>query len=82
MNPADLSIWRALGGGGYYPQVLMAYDASNRLEYVGFAERGAAETDSKWRIWNLTYTGQLLTSEKSSLPDVKWSERATTVVYA
>lgn len=81
MNPADLSIYRALGGGGYYPQIQMAYDSSNRLEYIGIAERGAATSGSKWRIWKNTYTGQLLTSETTSLPDQIWDNRVS-LTYA
>ena len=77
MNPADLSTWKALGGGGYYPTIRQDYDASGFLVYVGMAERGSATSAAVWRIYRLTYTGSNLTLIQTSLPQQIWDDRAT-----
>jgi hypothetical protein len=95
MNPPDLATWLAFTSFAskvfgtnssfqlqFFPQVLYEYDGSNNLIYVGLAPRGALTSDAIWIIWNLTYTSGNLTSQKSSIPKVKWDDRATTVTYA
>ena len=36
--------------------MLTAEDASNRLEYVGFAYPGALSSEAKWQIYKLEYS--------------------------
>ena len=38
-------------------QILIAYDGSDNIEYVGNAKPGAATSESVWRIKKLTYSG-------------------------
>lgn len=95
MNPESLAIWRAyhsraLGGGTtggtllgqFYPQVLYDYDGTGKLIYVGIGSRGALTSDANWMIWKLTYSGDNVVSQKSSLPQQIWDNRATSVTYA
>ena len=60
--------------------VLLAYDGSDNLEYVGFAKAGTASSAKGWSIIKLAYTGTLLTSVKYANGDPTnshvWDDRA------
>lgn len=86
MNPEAFAIWRSfspstdLGGTStstsqFFPQVLRDYDANGLMIYVGIAPRGAATSDALWIIWKIGYTGNNLTSEKTSVPQSIWDNR-------
>ena len=57
------------------------YDGSNNPIYVGEAESGSGESELKWRIKKLTYTGSNVTQidwcEGSEGFKYKWSERTS-----
>jgi hypothetical protein len=57
------------------------YNASNNPIYVGEAETGSGESDEKWRIKKLTYSGSNVTQidwcEGSEGFKYKWSERTS-----
>jgi len=54
----------------------IAYDSSNRPEYVGIADQGAANSDAAWRIEKLTYDANgSVTQSRFSQPDQVWNDR-------
>ena len=64
--------------------VNLAYDGSNKVEYVGYASPGSAGTDAAWQIQKLTYdTGNLATVRFAGKAQFNqaWDSRAS-LTYA
>lgn len=56
-------------------QMRVAYNASNQEEYIGYAGRGVASSESKWLLQKLTYTSGLITLRQIAYDS--WDNRAT-----
>ena len=69
--------------GGVCPIVRFYYDASSRLEYVGWAARGTATSAASWQVLRYSYTGASVQPDviQSSLPDQILDDRGS-ISYA
>lgn len=56
-------------------QTLLAYDADNNLQYVGFAPKGLATSSSGWLLYKLSYTSGNMTSKQIAYDS--WDNRAS-----
>lgn len=80
MNTSDFIFARALE---YWPyrtplQVRRAYDADNRLEYMGVSPKGKATSDAAWVISKYTYDANgLPETDVMSNFNVIWDDRAS-----
>lgn len=62
-----------------YPNSLQrrsAYDGSNNLIYLGYAEQGVASSEAKWTIYKFTYSSGLETLKQTAVNAV-WDDRAS-----
>lgn len=57
-------------------KVRRAYNASNQVQYLGYAERGTDEADPRWVIKRYTYSSNLITEENIA-KNVAWDDRTT-----
>jgi hypothetical protein len=78
MNVADFIVSRQYFGESP-PHTEYAYDANNRIEYIGWAQRGAATSEEKWFMIKFVYNGngtvaQILAAPKYSI----WDDREDT----
>lgn len=59
----------------------MAYDSDGNVQYIGYAMKGSASSDSAWRIFKLFYDSGNYSYELSSDINQIWDNRATSVTY-
>ena len=50
------SAYRVQKVNGGLPEVRMAYDSDDNMEYAGLTHPGTATDDVQWLIWKLTWT--------------------------
>lgn len=59
----------------------IAYDGSNQTEYIGYAPPGTAQSEPRWLIKKLTYSGSLVTDIQFAGGEAKfnqiWDNRAS-----
>lgn len=82
MNLADFVVARTYFGQAP-PQTRFDYDSSNRVLYVGWAERGVASSAASWFIIKYTYSGNLVTLIQGSQAYAVWDDRtdSTKVIF-
>jgi len=56
-------------------QLLLAYNASGDIEYIGQGAKGLAEGAQGWLLWRLTWSSGNLVSRRTAYGT--WSGRAT-----
>ena len=62
-------------------QMRIAYDASNRPQYYGYAERGLAEASTNWLLQKLVYDSTSARVISRTIAYDSWNNR-TTATYA
>lgn len=63
--------------GLFFKDVQLAYDGSNRLEYVGYHRKFQAPTDDlDWAIYKLSYVGSSTRLSRVQIEDGSWDNRA------